>query len=113
MSTLLNLLAVAGGAAAAWHMMRAALRFLQGAAKGIWTEEMGKTHAWRGDLTSLEEARRERQGAAQERRRWGLVAAGWLLLLAVPSLTGFQVPLYAAYSVLWLGPLTRLAREVL
>ena len=109
-STVLNLLAVAGGAAAAWHLVRAALRFLRGGATGIWSEEMGRTHARRGDLTSLSESMEERQAAARETRQWGLLALGWLLVLAAPSLTPWARQVYAAYALLWLVPLARRAR---
>jgi hypothetical protein len=110
-NALLNLLAVAGGAAAAWHVIRAASRFLRGGATGIWTEEMGRTHARRGDLTSLDETQREHRAAAMETRRWGLLALGWLLVLAAPSLTPWARPLYASYSAFWLGPLVRRRRS--
>jgi hypothetical protein len=109
-NTLLNLLAVVGSAAAAWHMIRAASRFLRGGAKGIWTEEMGRTHARRGDLTALGDAQRDRREASAETRRSGLLALGWFLVLALPSLTSLARPIYAACSVLWLGPLIRRVR---
>ncbi|NIP82562.1 MAG: Cmx/CmrA family chloramphenicol efflux MFS transporter, partial [Gemmatimonadetes bacterium] len=51
MTTVTSLLAVAGVAAAAWHLVRAAFRFLRAGATGIWADEMGRTHARRGDLT--------------------------------------------------------------
>ncbi|MFW5951511.1 MAG: hypothetical protein ACOCVZ_05280 [Gemmatimonadota bacterium] len=107
MDTLLTLLAVAGGAGAAWHLLRAALRFLEGGAHGIFAGEMERTHARRGDLTSLEEQRREREAARRASRRAALVALGWLALLAVPSLTPWPRRVFAAYSVVWLGPLAR------
>ena len=110
MSTLLNLLAVAGGAAAAWHMFRAALRFLRGGASKVWTEAMERTYARRGDLTSLDESAAARREAGRDARRWGLIALGWLLVLAAPSLTPWSAPLYAAYSVFWIGPLQRATR---
>ena len=111
MNTLLNLLAVAGGAAAAWHVIRAASRFLRGGATGIWTEEMGRTRARLGDLTGLQESQRETRTAVAETRRWGLLALGWLLVLVAPSLTPWARPLYASYSAFWLGPLVRRGRS--
>ena len=106
-STVLDLLAIAGGAAAAWHLVRAALRFLRGGAWRIWADEMGRTHARHGDLTSLEESRQERADAAREGRLGMLESAAWLALLIAPSFTAWPRALYAAYSLLWIGPAAR------
>ena len=107
MDTVLTLLALAGIAAAVWHMVRAASRFLRHGATGFLTEEMARNHARRGDVTALEEARTERERAERERRRSGWVALGWLALLAVPSFTSWTMQIYAAYSLLLLEPLVR------
>jgi len=108
--TLLNLLALAGGAAAAWHLVRAALRWVGGGASGVWADEMARTHARHGDLTSLEERQRER--ARARRRTWwaALAAVSWLVLLVVPPFTSWPRAVYAAYSVFWVGPALRRLR---
>ena len=111
MSTVLTLRAVAGIATAAWHLVRAAFRFLRQAAAGIWADEMAQTHARRGDLTSLEASERERVEATRSRARQGLVALGWLALLAAPALTTWPRPIYAAYSMLLLEPALRRLRS--
>jgi hypothetical protein len=109
-NTLLNLLAVAGGVGAAWHLVRAAFRFLRGGALGVVAEEMERTHARHGDLTALEERRRERDRARRSSRQWGLAALGWLALLAVPSFTPWPRLIYAGYAAVWIGPVARRLR---
>lgn len=111
MNTLLNLLALAGGTAAAWHLVRAALRFLRGGAFGIWADELARTHARHGDLTSLDERHRERSAATTSARRAALQAFGWLAILVAPAMTSWPRPLYAAYTLLWVGPAARRLRR--
>lgn len=111
MSILLNLLAVAGSAAAAWHLVRAASRFLSGGVSGIWADEMARTHARHGDLTSLDERQRER-ARARRRARWAaLEVAGWFGVLALPAFTAWPRGIYASYSLLWAGPAVRRLRR--
>lgn len=110
MNTLLNLLAVAGGAAAVWHLVRAVLRFLRGGALGIWADELARTHARHGDLTALDETERERRAAARRARRAALEVVGWSAVLVAPSLTSWPRPVYALYSLLWLGVAARRLR---
>jgi hypothetical protein len=86
--TILTLLAAAGIAAAVWHLVTAAFRFLRHGASDLWTGELARTHARRGDVTSLE-------------------AVGWLILLLAPPLTPWARHVYAAYAVLWLVPALR------
>ena len=107
MDTLLTILAVAGIAAAAWHVVRAAFRFLRQEASGIWTDELARTHARRGDVTALEEAQREAAAVARRRRRAAVEGAGWLALLAAPALTAWARPIYASYALLWTLPFLR------
>ena len=107
MSTVLTILALAGVAAAAWHFVRAAFRFLRHGATGYWTDEMARTHARLGDVTAMEEARRERDAQSRSKRRAGLVAVGWLVLLVVPTFTAWPEPIYGGYAALWLLPLAR------
>lgn len=107
MNTLLTILAVAGIAAAAWHVVRAAFRFLRQEASGIWTEELARTHARRGDVTALEDTKRRAEAVARLRRRAAVEGFGWLALLAVPALTAWTRAIYATYAVLWVLPLVR------
>lgn len=111
MDTILTLLAATGIAAAIWHLVRAAFRFLRFGAAGLWTGEVARTHARRGDVTGLEEARRERESADRRRTRFGAEAVGWLILLLVPPLTPWARHVYAAYTLLWLVPALRSRRR--
>jgi hypothetical protein len=105
--TILTLLAAAGIAAAVWHLVTAAFRFLRHGASDLWTGELARTHARRGDVTSLEDARREQETAARWKTRAGAEAVGWLILLLAPLLTPWARHVYAAYAVLWLVPALR------
>ena len=111
MDTLLTILAVAGIAAAAWHVVLAAFRFLRQEASGIWTDELARTRARRGDVTGFQETRREAEAVARSRRRAIAEGVGWLALLAVPYLTPFARYIYASYVVLWLLPFARRRRR--
>lgn len=110
MDTVLNVLAVVGIAAAAWHMVWAAFRFLREGATGVWAGALERTHARRGDITSMQERRRERADAGRSRSWYGVVALAWLVVLVVPMLTPWGRGLYAGCSLLWLSPLVRGAR---
>jgi hypothetical protein len=107
MDILLNLLALIGIAAAVWHVVRAAFRFLGHGAAGMWTDEVARTHARRGDVTALEDSRRQREAVARRKTRAGVEAVGWLILLLVPPLTPWGRHIYAAYTLLWLVPALR------
>lgn len=109
--TVLTLLAAAGIAAAAWHLVRAAFRFLRDAAAGIWADEMAQTYARRGDLTALEEQEQERSEAQRTGARSGLLAVVWLAALAAPQLTPWARPIYAAYALVLLEPAVRRLRR--
>ena len=111
METALTLLAVVGIATAAWHMVRAAFRFLREAAAGIWADEMAQTYAQRGDLTALHDTERERSEARRSGTRSGLVALGWLAALIAPVFTPWARAVYAAYALLLLEPVARRARR--
>lgn len=104
MNTLLTILALAGIAAAAWHVLRAAFRFLRQEATGIWTDELARTRARRGDVTGLQETQRQAELVARTRRRALAEGVGWLALLTVPALTPWARTIYAAYAVLWTLP---------
>lgn len=107
MNTILTILAVAGIGAAAWHVVRAAFRLLRHEVTGFWADEVAHTHARRGDVTALEETRRERERALRARRRVAAEAVGWLALLLVPSFTPWARSIYAGYAVLWTLPVLR------
>lgn len=107
MDTILTLLAATGIAAAVWHVVRAAFRFLRHGATGLWTGEIARTHARRGDVTALGEASEAREASDRQRLRSGAEAVGWLILLLVPPLTPWARHIYAAYTVLWLVPALR------
>ncbi|MBW3551969.1 MAG: hypothetical protein KY466_00590 [Gemmatimonadetes bacterium] len=104
MEIILTILALAGIGAAAWHVVRAVFRFLRQEASGLWTDELARTHARRGDVTALEETKRRATEVARRRRRAVAEGVGWLALLAVPALTPWARPIYAAYAVLWAVP---------
>jgi hypothetical protein len=105
--TILTILAIAGVAAAVWHLLRAAFRFLSHGATGLWVGELGRTRARRGDVTGLQDAERDRREARSRKNRAGLEATGWLVLLVAPSLTPWARHIYAVCAVLWIVPALR------
>jgi hypothetical protein len=107
MDIILTLLALVGIMAAVWHLVRAALRFLGHGVAGIWTDELARTQARRGDVSALEDSQRQRQAVSRRKTRAGAEAAGWLILLLVPPLTPWGRHIYAAYTLLWLVPALR------
>lgn len=107
MNTALDLLVLAGIAAAAWQFLRAAFRFLRHGATGIWTDEMARLQARRGDLTALQDTERERRAARRGRTAAALESAGWAALVVAPSLTPWGRGVYAGCAALWLLPLVR------
>lgn len=106
----MNLLPIAGGAAAVWHLVRAGLRLLRVGVSGVWADEMARTHARHGDLTSLDERRQEHARARRRARRAALEVAGWIALLIVPPFTPWPRAIYAGYALLWVPPGVRRAR---
>jgi len=104
---LLSIVALAGIAAALWHLVRAGFRFLRFGATGFWADELARTHARRGDVTAMEDARQERATRSRWKTRAGIEAVGWLILLLVPSLTPWGRYIYAAYALLWIVPTVR------
>lgn len=107
MDIILSVLAAAGIAAAVWHLVRAAFRFLRFGADGLWTDEVARTHARRGDVSSLEAAKQQREAATRWKTRAGAEAIGWLVLLLTPPLTPWARHIYAAYTILWIVPALR------
>jgi hypothetical protein len=108
---IISILALAGIVAAVWHLVRAAFRFLRQGADGLWTGEVARNHARRGDVTALQDARREQGTARRGRTRAGAEAVGWLILLVVPPLTPWGTHIYASYVVLWLVPVLQRRRS--
>lgn len=107
METILIILAVAGVAAALWHLVRAVFRFLSYGATGLWVRELGRTRARRGDVTGLQDARRDHRSASRRKTRAALEATGWLVLLLAPPLTPWARYVYASYALLWIVPSLR------
>jgi hypothetical protein len=107
MDILLTVLALVGVAAAVWHVVRAAFRFLGHGAAGMWADEVARNHARRGDVTGVEDSRRQREAVKRRKTRAGAEAVGWLILLLVPPLTPWGRHIYAAYTLLWLVPALR------
>jgi hypothetical protein len=108
---LLTLLAATGIAAAIWHVVRAASRYLRVDAAGLRTDQAAPTHDGRGDAAGIEEARRERESAGTRRTRFGAEAVGWIILLLVPPLTPWGRHIYAVYTLLWFVPTLRRRRR--
>jgi hypothetical protein len=106
-NTILTILAVAGIGAAAWHVVRAAFRFLWQEASSLWADELSRTHARRGDVTALEESKRRGAVVARLRRRALAEGIGWLVLLVTPPLTPWARQIYAAYALFWTLPYLR------
>lgn len=107
MDIVLSILALAGIAAALWHLIRAGFRFLRYGATGFWADELARTHARRGDVTAMEESRQARASTSRWKARAGIEAVGWLVLLLVPPLTPWARYIYAAYTLLWVVPTVR------
>ena len=93
------------------HVVLAALRFLGHGAAGAWADQVARTQASRGDVTGMEESRRQRQATGQQKTRAGAEAVGWLVLLLAPPLTPWSRYIYAAYTLLWLVPALRSRRR--
>jgi hypothetical protein len=110
-NTILTIVAVLGIAAAIWHVVRATFRFLGHGAAGMWSDELARTHARRGDVTALEEARIQGDSVARRKARAGAEAIGWLILLLAPPLTPWARHVFAAYALLWLIPAVRSRRK--
>jgi hypothetical protein len=70
----------------------------------IVARQITNQRAERGDLSGLTEARKIRDEAARQQRRFGLHAVVWLLLLAMPLMIPGAVIVYPFYSLLWLLP---------
>lgn len=102
MDALLLVLAVIGFLAVLRLALFAAFRLLGRGVEAYLAGEVGKAHARRGDLTSLNAAEQARAAAVRARRS---AMAGMLLaaaLLIVPPFTPWPRLLYGACVPLWL-----------
>lgn len=104
MTLLLILLAIPGVLAVllrlGWALVAAGKHSLE------WyvARQITNQRAKRGDLSGLAEAKKVRDAAGRQQRRFGLHAAVWLLLLALPLFIPGAIIVYPFYSVLWLLP---------
>jgi hypothetical protein len=104
MNTAVQLLAIAGFAAAALRAGSALFAALRSGADSFLARELAATRGQRGDLTGVADASALR-AVARRRRMLALgVFSVWAGLLLVPTLTPWPVLLYASYSLLWLVP---------
>lgn len=104
-------LAAFGAFAVALRVMRALFRLLHRGVDAFLAGSVEEVRAQRGDLTGMRDARHEALLARRQRLRAGAGLCLWTALLVVPPLTPWPLPLYAAYSLLWLLPSPR-ARTV-
>jgi hypothetical protein len=105
MNVILLFLSVLGGVALVVRLLRAILRFAFAAAQSSAAAGLAEVSARRGDLSTLAERKTVERAARQARRRDGLLAMLWLLLLVLPLLFGYAREAYAAAAVLWFLPL--------
>ncbi len=98
------MLATVGFAGVAWRLVGAVLRLLSSLAEVLWTNEIARTRARRGDLTGMREAEVEVREARRRRTRAALVVALWLMLLTAPAVLPWTRVLYAALAPVWLVP---------
>lgn len=104
MRTIGLILAILGGLAVAGRAARALFRLLQRGADAFLAGETEEVRARRGDLTGMTDARQHASLAKRERLRAAGALCLWTALLLVPPLTPWPLPMYAAYSLLWLLP---------
>jgi len=101
MQLLVVVLAVFGFMGAARLMGRALLRLMSRGVEAYLASEASRTHARRGDITSLEASDAIQTVARRARFRAGAVFAGSVALLAIPVFTPWTAILYACYLPLW------------
>ena len=104
LSLILLVLAVAGFFALVSRLGRSVLRLGLHAAETTATSGLAEVSQRRGDITGFLERRASEQALRRARRRSGVLAAGYLLLLAVPLFAGLAREVYAACSLLWFLP---------
>ena len=111
MTYVLILLAIPGVLAVLLRLGWALLATGKHALEWFVARQITNQRAERGDLSGLTEARKVRDAAARQQRRFGLHAAVWLLLLALPLFIPGAVIVYPFYSVLWFLPGPRIPRS--
>jgi hypothetical protein len=107
LSTVLGVLALVGVLGILARLARAGLRLGITAAEAAAANGLAEASARRGDLTALDERRRQAAELRRTRRARLAVAAGWAALLVVPAFTPWGREAYAAASLLWLLPRAR------
>lgn len=106
MELVLTVLAILGGVALALRLFRTLFRFLFASAESAAAAGLAGVSARRGDLSAMADRRSVATTARGARRRQGLLAALWLLLLVVPLFLGWTREVYAVASILWILPFT-------
>src|SRR5690606_10475277 len=97
-------LALLGAVALVLRGVRSALALVLRAAELASASGMAEASARRGDITSLEDARRIMGEVRARRRQNGLVTAGWIAWLVVPLALGWLPEAWALAAPLWLLP---------
>lgn len=105
--TVLVVLAVFGAFALLGQFLRAVAWLGLAIVEASAASGLSEVAARRGDLTGLAERRELEQRARTGRRRAGVLALAWLLLLLVPLFMGWTREAYAVASLLWLLPRSR------
>lgn len=101
---LVGLLAVLGGVAIVFHLLRSLFRLGIATAEKTALDGMAEISARRGDLTAMAEQRQQQRELASSRRFSALSTLALGALLIVPPIAGFTQLAYAAGSLLWLLP---------
>ncbi len=104
MSTLLGVLAILGGAALVYRLIRTLLRVGIAAVEATAASNLAEVSARRGDLSLLAERRETEQSARRSGLQNGLLAILWFLLLVLPLVLGWAREVYAIASLVWLLP---------
>lgn len=105
MKIILFVLAASGFGAVLLRLLRSAFRAMRHGAYTLYAREIAANRARRGDLTGLEEAQGWVEYARKERFQAICWTSLWLVLLVVPlTLLPAPLPVYAAYSGIWLIP---------
>jgi hypothetical protein len=101
---LLGFLAVLGGFAIVFHLLRSLFRLGLATAEKTALDGMAEISARRGDLTAMAEQRQHVRRLARSRRLDGASTLVLGALLIVPPMAGFTQLAYAAGALLWLLP---------
>lgn len=102
MEPVLFILAAAGLSAVLLRLARALFRLIKRSGQAWIAAEAASARQRRGDITGLGEAADLERRARNARRGALLQVVLWIALLLVPPFTPWPLPLYAAYSILWL-----------